>query len=455
MSNTNLPNGINAWILLSEDEPKESNYNSPDSCFQSLIKYKVYERTNFLGIAFFNVVPSPNGGSTIEIGSKAHPDGLSNQDYLNFVIRDARNANPNIKLLATMGYGATQSLASIFTPNGDPQQEASDFANNLVNYLSSNGMNGIDIDWEPDLSNDMTKTQFKILFSTIRSVFDSQKVKFYLTFAPAWPTASTDYDTVNSSFDFISPQLYDGRSLSSFLDAGMSPDLMGYGAQFEPGNSKPNRSAQQVHSQVTAGFSHQGTDYNFQEIFMWRLNSGNFQFEQGQFLILHELFNPSSGNSFDDSSIIGAAGYPAITEMTIRSGDVLNAIQTVNIGTGEYNTGTDPNNLGVGIYTLLQHGGNGGDSQTIQVSAEDPIVEISGYKGVWYGWNCILQLTLTTKSGKTYGPFGNMNGATSKTEFSQSQAGKSVVAFSGSTITVPMADGSYSAIISNLNAIFA
>ena len=49
----NLPDGMNAWIFLNEDEPPGTNYNSSNSCFQSLINYKVYNSVTFLGIAFF------------------------------------------------------------------------------------------------------------------------------------------------------------------------------------------------------------------------------------------------------------------------------------------------------------------------------------------------------------------------------------------------------------------
>lgn len=450
----NLPYGINAWIYLDEDEPPKTNYNSSDSCYQSLINYKVYDSVTFLGIAFFEVIPATNG-DTIEIRSASHPDGLTNQDYLNSVLKDARQVNPNIKFLATMDCSGATTLASIFSSGGDPQTQATQFANNLVTYLKNNGMNGLDVDWESDVSVNMTKPQFQTLFSTIRTVFDQQPVKYYLSFTPAWPTPTIDYPTLNSAFDFISPQYYDGTLVpTSFLDAGMSPTKIGYGAQFEPGNTAPNASAQQVWTAVSEGFSYNKTQYNYQDIFMWRFNSGNFQFEQGQFMILYQLGNPSTGNTFDDTSIIAAAGNPQITQVTIRSGDVLNAIQAVNTGNGTYNTGTQ--GTGTGIFTLLQHGGNSGGSQTIAIPLTDPIVSISGYTGLWYGWQCVLQLTLTGKSGKTYGPYGSMAGAITKTPFTQSaQSGQSVVGFSGSTVTVPLADGSQTAIIASLNAVFA
>jgi hypothetical protein len=449
----NLQNGINAWVFLNEDEPPQTSYTSSDSCYQSLISSKVYDSATFLGIAFFEVIPDAQG-STIQIGNGSHPGGLTNQDYLNYVLRDAREVNPAIKFLATMVYSGSNTLAAVFSGGGDPQTQASNFANNLVAYLKSNRMNGLDIDWEGDVSNQMTQAQFKILFSTIRTVFDQQPVKYYLSFTPAWPTSTIDYPTVNSAFDFVSPQFYDGTSLSEFLDAGISPGVIGYGAQFEPGNAAPNASAQQVWNVVSEGFSSAGTQYNYQDIFMWRLNSGNFQFEQAQFMILGQLGNPPTNNVFDDTAIIAAAGNPNITNMTIRSGDVLNAIQSVNTGTGPYNTGTQGTETG--IFTLLQHGGNSGGAQVINIPLNDPIVSISGYTGPWYGWQCVLQLTLTGKSGTTYGPFGSMAGSTARNPFVQTApAGQSVVGFSGSTVTVPLAGGSQTAIIASLNAVFA
>jgi hypothetical protein len=452
----NLPYGINAWIYLNEDEPPNTNYNSSDSCYQALIKYKTYNSVTFLGIAFFEVVPASNG-TTIQIGSSSHPGNLTNQDYLNFVLRDARQVvNPNIKFLATMVYSGSNTLAAVFSGGGDPQTQATAFAKNLVVYLKDNGMNGLDVDWEGDVSDDMTQSQFQILFSTIRTVFDQQPVKYYLSMAPAGPTDTIDYPTLNSAFDFVSPQFYDGSQLSDYLDAGFSPTKIGYGAQFEPGNTAPNSSAQQVWNAVSPGFSYNNTQYSYQDIIMWRFNSGNFQFEQAQYMILYQLGNPPSGNTFDDTAIIGAAGNPQITQMTIRSGNVLDAIQAVNTGTGPYNFGTQNPKTGTGIFTLLQHGGNSGGSQTVNIPLADPIVSISGYTGIWYGWQCVLQLTLTGKSGTTYGPFGSMAGSTTQIPFKQSApTGQSVVAFRGSTVTVPLADGSQTAIIASLNAIFA
>ncbi|CAG9000278.1 MAG: hypothetical protein CENE_02272 [Candidatus Celerinatantimonas neptuna] len=449
----NLPYGINAWIFLNEDEPSGTHYNSANSCYQSLVKFGVYKDVTFLGIAFFEVISTAHG-YTIEIGDSSHPDGLNNQDYLKSVLHDARQINPDIKFLATMGYSGEQTLAEIFIGGGDPKTQAHAFANNLVSYLKSHHMNGVDIDWEPPLSDHMTKANFQILFSTIRQVFDQQSETFYLSFTPAWPTQTTDYPTVNSAFDFVSPQFYDGTPLIRFLNAGISPDKIGYGAQFEPGNSVPNASAQQVWHQVSEGFAKDDKTYKYQDIFVWRFNSGNFQFEQAQFMILYQLASRPTGHSFDDEPVVGAAGYPQMTQIMIRSGDVLDSIQTENTGMGTYNQGTQK--TGTGVFTLLSHGGNSGDPLGVNIPFDDPIVSVCGFTGLWYDWECVLQLTLTGKSGITYGPFGTMAGASTQKAFTQSAGeGQSVVAFRGTTVTVSLSDGRQTDIIASLDAIFA
>lgn len=456
---TTLTSGVNAWIFLNEDEPPTTNYNSPESCFQSLIKYGIYNSISFLGIAFFEVVPAASG-FTIQIGGGCHLGNaptptkfLSNQDYLTYVLRDARAVNPNIKFLATMIYGGNQTLTAVFS-SGDPQTQATAFANNLVSFLQTNGMNGIDVDWEGDVAG-MTDSQFQILFTAIRKAFDAQSEKFYLTMAPAFPPSPNQVITLNSTFDIVSPQFYDGSQLSDYLDAKIAPSIMGYGAQFEPGNTAPNASAQTVWKTVSPGFSYKSQTYAYQDIFTWRFNSGNFQFEQAQIMILSQLANPPAGNTFDDSAIVAVAGNPPITQMIIQSGDILNAIQAVNTGTGKYNFGTQPQGTTIGVFTLLQHGGTSGGKQTITIPANDPIVSISGYTGNWYGTNCVLQITLHGQSGTPYGPFGTMAGASGQTPFTQTgTSGQTVVAFKGLTVTVTLAGGEQTDIIASLTAVF-
>lgn len=144
------------------------------------------------------------------------------------------------------------------------------------------------------------------------------------------------------------------------------------------------------------------------------------------------------GTWFDDTDAARAANSP-ITKMRIRCGDVLNAIQATN-----------------GQRAMPQHGGDSGGASEWTLGPNDRIVQVSGYTGTWFGWTCVAQLTFKTRAGKTYGPFGSMANVTSKTPFSYTAgANEHVLAFYGSTINVPLADGSRTDIISSLGVSLA
>lgn len=128
--------------------------------------------------------------------------------------------------------------------------------------------------------------------------------------------------------------------------------------------------------------------------------------------------------AFNDTNMAQLSGSP-VTQMAIRYGDVLNAIQATN-----------------GTLNLPQHGGDSGAATSFTLDAGDTIVEVSGYTGTWFGWNCVLQLTLKTRAGKTYGSYGSMANATSKMPFSCAAGpGQALLAFYGTTVTVPLAGG--------------
>jgi Jacalin-like lectin domain len=107
-------------------------------------------------------------------------------------------------------------------------------------------------------------------------------------------------------------------------------------------------------------------------------------------------------------------------------------------------------------YHLPQRGGNGGNPSTAVIPAGDAVVAVSDYTGTWFGWNCVLQITITTRNGKVFGPFGTMSNASSKTPFSYAAPQQqSIVAFSGTIINVPLASGGRTNIIASLNANYA
>jgi hypothetical protein len=437
---------VNAWIFPAEDEPADTTYKSPNSSYQSLIKYGVYNCTDMVNICFVTTVktdpltvPPGNGSSyTIQLQPKVHTPGpITNQQYMDWIIQDARQANPKIKVLVTLSYN-DNVITRIFS-NDKTQwpQDAKNFASNLMAYLKHYNLDGFDVDWEPGVSEEGTPEQFNILFTAIRTAFNAESRYYYLTLSPS-EVGTLDPNTVNSAFDFVNLQLYGGASPGEFTGAGVEQNLLAYGAKFEVDGDVPYEDAQRAYYGYTTG------GYNV--ITQWRLNSNDFQFEQAQQMILYQLVYRPLGPSFDDTPIVGAAGNPPILELTIRSGDVLDAVQVTNIGTFEKFPVR---------YILLQHGGNGGTSVTVPLPPGDQVVEVSGYTGIWYGHKCVLQITLKTQSGKTFGPYGTMAGATTKVPFTYTApADQSLRAFSGTIVPVPLAGGGLTDIIASLQASF-
>jgi hypothetical protein len=118
---------------------------------------------------------------------------------------------------------------------------------------------------------------------------------------------------------------------------------------------------------------------------------------------------------FDDTAL---ATTQPLTQLIVRWGNIVDSIQVFY--------GTPP--IGTSVY-----GGLGGGPTTLSLG-DDPITEISGFTGYWFGANYVLQLTIRTRSNVVYGPFGDMsyaNGA--KTPFTlKAEANEQIVGFFGS-----------------------
>lgn len=446
MTAPNIPSKcVNAWIYLDEDEPKGTGYTSLNSSYQSLVNNNVYKNTDMVMICFFAVLPDSNGYYTIDIGNAGtvHPDGSTTAQYLQYTIQDARAQNAGVQLLATINYN-TNTLSQIFS--SDQSQwatEAANFAANATNYLVSNQLNGLDIDWEGSFATAISKQQFSILFNAIRQAFDSTSGSYlYLSFSPA-EVGNLDVSTMNSCFDIINLQLYSGfTAVGSFVDIGINPLLMAYGAKFESNFQNANN----AYDEAQHGFKFKGQQYIYNNITQWRLNSNNYEFEQGQQVLLYELAYGLPGSSFNDGAIISNAGNPPITSLSINSGEVLDALQATN---------TSVSNGVQNIFGLLQHGGNGGSGSTIHLAPGELITEVSGYTGIWFGWEVVAQLSVKTSSGNVHGPFGTMNHVSSSTPFKfTAPSGQSIVAFNGNTAQVPVAGGGTTLVVAALTVSF-
>jgi len=298
-----LPPMCNAWILLSEDDPSGTNYNSPDSAYQRILSEGLYQASDIINLCFVDIVPTSSdtipagtGDSyTLFLDYVAHPanaDGSvpTDQDYMQWIVRDAKAANPNIKICLTLLYGKQHLISQIYPdPNNPDQASAEAFANNVVTYLKHYGLDGFDIDWEWDyLSDDTTKAQFKTTFSAVGPAL--KKEGMLLTMGPA-TTNHLDAQTVNENFDIIAFQMYYSTSLPrEFVLHGISPDAFAYGAKFEADQqSTPDGKGHQTASNAYQ----QMQEYGFKAVTTWRLNSQNYIFEQDQQLELSKLVKGS------------------------------------------------------------------------------------------------------------------------------------------------------------------
>jgi hypothetical protein len=131
----------------------------------------------------------------------------------------------------------------------------------------------------------------------------------------------------------------------------------------------------------------------------------------------------SGGSTFNDWPTAQSLG--SITSLGMRAGNIIDAVQAT-----------------YGASALPRHGGPCGAAAPVTLDVGDVLVEISGFYGTWGGAMTILQLTLKTRGNKTYGPFGDMAFATSKTAFSfKADTNEQIVALSGAIRNAAEADG--------------
>ena len=291
---------VNAWIFLDEDEPPNTNYNNSNSAYQTLIQNNIYQSIDILCLSFvstvptaYNTVPIGDGSSyTIQIESANHLNGLTNQDYMNNIIRDARKNNPNIKIVVTLDWSNVYILSNIFSnPDYTPLQNALYFAVNLVKYLDYYQLDGFDIDWELPISDSITQIQFALIINTIGTLFKINPNKQYYLILSAAEIGNLDADAVNNNIDFINLQLYGGASPQDFINAGVNSDLFAYGAKFEADISvnDPNAMGYQT---ANNAYEDNNNNYHYPIFTNWRINSQNYLFEQIQQQLLYKLVFP-------------------------------------------------------------------------------------------------------------------------------------------------------------------
>jgi hypothetical protein len=413
---------IGAW-LTSELHPAGATYSSPNSNFSSIKLNGIYGTLDYLSIGWFGIdMSSPNS-----------PTLQTSNPYLAQQIADARAQNPNITIFALLAY-TTEILNDLQTITNSPTLLTT-FANNIASYLGANDLNGFDIDWEQPTSS-LTQTQCGNWLNALGTAFGDT---YYLALSAStnqWGNVSNlNAAAVNANVDVFNVQSY-WSDPTQFIQHGINPALLGFGAYFESGIT-----ALQAYNQYTAGMQYKGQQYPYNTMISWRLDSSNWPFEQSQQLLMRQYM---SGQPyivpFDDSKILNVQTTPTLIQsIVIRSGDVVDAIQCTNASSdGSY------------VVQLLQHGGDGGNANH-PINLTNGLRSFSYVTGDWYGQNVVVQITI---NGASYPANINPNVVNTQNFQVTAPAGKTIIAFSGQTSYVNLAGGGFTWVLSQINAIF-
>ena len=359
------------------------------------------------------------------------------------IIGTAVHQNPDLTILAQVNWAG--SLAPL-----DTKEKIREFAESIPPFFaefSREGykLDGIDFDWERV---PFTKELASYLFMQVKEQIGGD---MFLSISPDTMDA-LDPSVVNKYVDFVNVQSYQRLFyIDDFINLGIKKDIIHVGICSE--NDDPN--GFYPSGSGISDYCNKCIDAGVAGLYAWRIDNDDTDHEKNvpRYTITKQMWqftrgttaSEIGGNVFDDTEIArDARGNPVrvvspITEMLVRHGDVLNAVQTTNNG-----------------LILPQHGGYSGAEEHIRLENDDKIIEISGYTGTWYGWNCVLQLTVRTKKGQQYGPYGSMANSSDQKPFSiKAPTGQSIVTFKGTLVNVPLNDAPDTAVIASLDASFA
>lgn len=424
-TNHTFNGAIGAWIDSELHPNGATTPASPNSNFVSMRLNNVYKSLDYLCIAWYGVDMTNPKQPTIGTGNKG----------LQMIVTDAKTQNSNIKLFATLAF-TNEILSNLQTIIDNPTTLQA-FATNIATYLGNNNMNGFDIDWESPISY-LSSTQSSAWLKALRQAFGST---YYISISPA-VADNLDGNTVNNTCDIINLQNYSGfTNPDDFVNIGINPSLLGFGAKFETSGGSPFQNAFQAYQQYEAGFTANGKTYPYNTICNWRLDSDDWAFEQGQQLLLSMYIKGSPLTvPFDDGVIIKAQSTQTLMQTVIvSSGEVVDAIQTSNQAQG-----------GKYQVEMLQHGGDTGKANP-PISLSNGLTQFSYVTGSWYGNYVVVQITI---NGTSYPKSISSSVSGQETKSVTAPSGQTIVAFSGATQKVQLAGGGYTWVLSQIEAVF-
>ncbi|MCR9171333.1 MAG: glycosyl hydrolase family 18 protein [bacterium] len=418
---TNFNGAVGAW-MTSELHPSGASFDSPNSNFSSVKFNQIYASVDYMSIGWFGVNTDDHNSPTLQ----------TSNHYLASQVADARSQNPNIILFGLLSYSEeqTEKLSAIIN---NPTVLAT-FCSNIATYLSANGLNGFDIDWENPTWN-LSQTECALWLNALGEAFGDN---VYLALSPS-ATINLDPDAVNNNVDLINLQSFWVGDPGEFISYGINPSLLGYGAYFES-----QVTARQAADSYRAGISHNGQTYPYNSMISWRLDSSDWTFEQSQQLLLRPYMTGEPYlMPFDDGAIFHQQTTATkISNIVIRSGEVVDAIQVTNSNAdGSY------------MVQLLQHGGDGGtQNDPITINPSQGLTHFSYVTGMWYGQQVVAQIMI---NGTSYPATISSSVSSTASHEVSAPEGQTIVAFRGQTKHVLLAGGGFTWVLSAIDAEFA
>lgn len=282
---TTPQNLSNAWIYL-EHDIFGTKYDDPDSSYQSLIKYDVYQSIDILYMYSVKIVPT--SAYTIPQGDgSSYTLQTDSPIYMKNLTRDAKENNSNIKLGVTLASNDKNMINQLFVSD-DPKRDINRFASNLYGFMSYYKLNALDVFWDNPISEATGIDHFKYFFSIISENFRNWNGTYYLSLSPA-TNRNTDTATINNYIDFVNLRL--GRHDHVLnLFRGVIKQLFTYGAEFEAPYIVKSKFDDGPQTALDAYIANT-ENFQLKNYINWCLNTRNFMFEQTQQQVLYALIH--------------------------------------------------------------------------------------------------------------------------------------------------------------------
>lgn len=197
-----------------------------------------FDKITTLFIAFAHTYPEGKG-ARLDF-EDTQPDEVNR---LPLVVKTAREVNPNIILMLSLGWGHNDWTYI----SNDYVNNANLFVPSVIAFLRKHHLDGFDIDDESinGSSGKISQANFNAVIKNLRTALDQASKEdnkpYYLTITPAFGHADVDMNNINH-FDLINTQNYGGSYPADFIALGYPAKKItqGINSEWSCSQSLPN-----------------------------------------------------------------------------------------------------------------------------------------------------------------------------------------------------------------------